>query len=97
LATRHFPDVSGDAALVADIDLCILGYPWERFAEYERQIRDEYSQVEEKEFITGRLLILDGFLRRPEIYHTKHFREKYEKAARANLARSIMRLGAPHA
>jgi len=43
LATRH--DVSppaGDAALLVDVDLAILGSPVERFDEYEHQVRQEY-------------------------------------------------------
>lgn len=44
LATRH--DVSppaGDAALLVDVDLAILGSPAERLDEYERQVRQEYN------------------------------------------------------
>jgi predicted metal-dependent HD superfamily phosphohydrolase len=46
LVTKH--DVaprSTDEAVLADIDLAILGAPEARFAEYERQIRDEYAHV----------------------------------------------------
>jgi predicted metal-dependent HD superfamily phosphohydrolase len=96
LATRHVADVSGDAAFVADIDLAILGSPWERFSEYERQIRQEYASVPDKEFIVGRSQILDGFFRRKHIYQTDVLRDKYEKTARGNIARSLMRLRSGH-
>jgi predicted metal-dependent HD superfamily phosphohydrolase len=97
LATRHVDALSGDAALVADIDLAILGSPWERFSEYESQIRKEYAHVNDKEFSTGRQLILDGFMRRPQIYQTNTFRNKYEKLARANIALSLMKLRSQNA
>jgi predicted metal-dependent HD superfamily phosphohydrolase len=35
---------------------------------------------------------LDECLRRPALYHTEHFRFRYEAAARANLTRSIHQL-----
>ena len=38
--------------------------------------------------------VLQAFLSRPHIYSTDHFRGRYEVSARANLARSIERLGA---
>jgi predicted metal-dependent HD superfamily phosphohydrolase len=47
LATRH--DVSppaGDAALLVDVDLAILGSPVERFDEYEHQVRQEYDSLD---------------------------------------------------
>ena len=46
LATKHDGDATtADAALLVDVDLAILGAPAERFDEYERQVREEYSWV----------------------------------------------------
>ena len=95
LATRH--DVmpsTNDAALLIDVDLAILGAPAERFDEYERQVREEYSWVPGFLFRRKRREILEGFLRRPAIYSTELFRGRYESAARANLTRSIQHLEA---
>ena len=94
LATKH--DASpqtNDAALLVDVDLAILGAPAERFDEYERQVRQEYSWVPGFIFKRKRSEILEGFLRRPTLYTTDHFRARYEATARANLARSIQQLG----
>lgn len=86
-----------DSALVVDIDRSILGKPWERFKEYETQIREEYARYTDDEYRAGRVLFLDALLRRPHIYVTERFREKYEGPARANIARSLMKLRAPNA
>ena len=46
LATLHDAiPASGDMRVLVDIDLSILGAPADRFDEYERQIRFEYSWV----------------------------------------------------
>jgi predicted metal-dependent HD superfamily phosphohydrolase len=80
LATRHDgSSPAGDAALLVDVDLAILGSPAERFDEYEQQVRQEYSWV-------------PGFLFKRKRAHTEHFRSRYEAAARANLTRSIHQL-----
>ena len=93
LATRHVVSPpAGDAALLVDIDLAILGSPADRFDEYERQVRQEYSWVPGFLFKRKRREILEGFLRRPALYNTEHFRSRYEAAARANLSRSIHQL-----
>lgn len=43
MATEHTAaSLAGDAALLVDIDLAILGAAPTRFAEYERQIRQQY-------------------------------------------------------
>ena len=43
-ATKHdATPTDGDQQLLVDIDLCILGANPERFAEYDRQVRAEYS------------------------------------------------------
>lgn len=94
LATRHDAEPApGDATLLVDIDLAILGAIEARFDEYERQIRLEYVWVPEQVYRARRAEILRGFLARPRIYGTARFRGWYEAPARANLERSIARLG----
>jgi len=93
IATRHdaVPQ-SGDARIIADIDLSILGAAPARFDEYERQIRQEYAWVPAQFFRRERRRILEGFLDRPRIFHSMHFFQSLESAARDNLRRSITRL-----
>lgn len=79
-----------DGRLLADVDLAILGRPPEEFAEYERQVRQEYAWVVEAEFRAGRAPILETFLDRFSIFMTPHFQEKYEKQARMNLTASLL-------
>jgi predicted metal-dependent HD superfamily phosphohydrolase len=90
LATKHTASpVEPDARLLVDIDLAILGGHPDRFAEYERQIRDEYAFVPEADFRPRRRAILQSFMARATIYSTPHFRDLLETRARANLARSL--------
>jgi len=96
LATRHDGPPDGvDARLLVDVDLSILGAPPARFAEYERQIREEYAWVPEPEFRRRRARVLGGFLARPAIYGTAAFVERLEARARTNLARSLAELTPP--
>jgi len=95
LVTRHaaMPETA-DQQLVVDIDLSILGAPEPRFDEYERQVRQEYSWVDEAIFRSVRGRILQEFLARPAIYSTTGFRDRLERQARENLSRSIASLAA---
>lgn len=90
MATRHTAlPASPDEQLLVDIDLSILGAGPGRFAEYEQQIRHEYAFVPAALFQQKRREILQGFLDRPVIYSTAHFRETLEARARENLCRAI--------
>ena len=90
LATRHGePADDPDARLVSDVDLAILAAPAGRFDEYQEQIRQEYSFMPHEDFQRRRREILEGFLARPAIYQTEWFAFRFEKAARANLAREL--------
>jgi predicted metal-dependent HD superfamily phosphohydrolase len=92
-ATRHAAvPQSNDARVLVDVDLSILGESPERFDEYERQVREEYSWVPEFLFKRERRKILEEFLARPAIFSTELFRERYEAQARANLERSLKQL-----
>jgi len=90
LVTRHqaSPQAADEAWLV-DIDLAILGAEAARFAEYEAQIRAEYGLVPEALFRTKRAEVLRGFLERPFIYSSAHFRAELEARARGNLRRVL--------
>ena len=78
-----------DARLLVDIDLAILGADPARFAEYERQIRDEYGFVPEAVFRDKRAAILRGFLERPALFATAHYVDRFDQPARANLVHAI--------
>jgi predicted metal-dependent HD superfamily phosphohydrolase len=89
LATAHSVESTlHDEQLLVDIDLSILGASSERFAEYEAQIRDEYSFVEDALFRSKRREILLSFLERKRIYTTDPMFNELEAQARINLKKA---------
>ncbi|MEN9361434.1 MAG: hypothetical protein RL095_2969 [Verrucomicrobiota bacterium] len=94
LATRHEAlPADPEAALLVDVDLAILAADAARFAEYERQVRQEYSWVSEADFCAGRSRILRHFLERPFLYSTPELRQRWETRARTNLTAALKELG----
>ena len=90
LATMHrATPPPGDAALLADIDLAILGAPAARYAEYEAQIRTEYRWAPGFLFRRRRVALLREFLARPRLYSTTELFDRLEAQARLNLANAI--------
>ncbi len=93
LATKHQSQpTTNDTRLLTDIDLSILGQGPARYAEFEQQIRREYSWVAEPDFTAGRSAILNSFLLRESIFNSPTFIRQYERQARLNLAWAIKRL-----
>lgn len=93
LATRHHgPTTDGDASVLLDVDLSILGAPPERFQEYEQQIRDEYRHVPLPLFAYKRKMVLEAFLKRPRIFDSSVFLDRYELQARNNIGNALLRL-----
>jgi predicted metal-dependent HD superfamily phosphohydrolase len=90
LTTHEHDYLEGDAALMCDIDLAILGAEPKRFDRYDRAIRQEYVWVPEEIFRRERGKLLARFLDRPHIYHTPFSRDRLEKQARENLARAML-------
>lgn len=86
------PPHTPDQALLLDVDLAILGAPAAVFDAYEQQVFREFQHVPPVAFRSNRARILQGFLDRPQIYHTPQFRDRREAQARANLGRSIVAL-----
>ena len=94
LATDHLatPPVTLDEMTAVDIDLSILGRDAETFDEYDRNIRKEYAWVPSGTYKEKREEVLGVFLNRGAIFHTTHFRNKYEQQARTNLERALTML-----
>jgi len=93
LATRHgTAPLAGDAAVVADVDLAILGASAPVFDWYEEAVRREYAEVPDEQFRAGRSHLLLGFLARTAIYRTPALHEALEERAHANILRSLARL-----
>jgi len=89
LETEHHTARNGDAALVVDIDLTILGARPSEFDRFEDQIRKEYAHGSEDLFRVGRRSVLEGFLARRTIFNALPIRDELEATARANLRRRI--------
>ena len=96
-ATHALPDLGDeaatrDAAFFLDMDLSILGAPAGAFDSYEAAVRREYAWVDDEAWAAGRAAVLRKFLARPTIFHTEAFRQRFETAARINIARSTAAL-----
>jgi predicted metal-dependent HD superfamily phosphohydrolase len=86
LATqKHEPD-DEEVNLFTDADLSVLGAEPEVYKLYTTQVRKEYGLYPDLIYNPGRKKVLQHFLAMPRIFKTDFFFEKYETAARRNLA-----------
>lgn len=93
LATDHIGQSTfQDAEFMCDFDLVILGQSEEDYNAYSKAIRQEYSWVPLDEYRAKRVKILQDILDRGQVFYTSPYRQKYELAARKNLAREIKTL-----
>jgi predicted metal-dependent HD superfamily phosphohydrolase len=79
-------------AVMISIDLCILGAEPSAYDTYAAAIRKEYAHVAEDAYRKGRAAVLAHFAARPVIYPDASFAAKFEKPARANIARELKTL-----
>ena len=95
LTTRHRPD-DGDerGQLLSDADLAILAAPPDRYAEYVRDVRQEYAAVPDADFARGRAAVLADLLAKEALFHTPAARALWEDRARANVSAELERLRA---
>src|SRR5690606_16218856 len=78
-----------DTSLLMDLDLAVLGDEPERYEEYARRIRLEYSMYPDIVYNKGRRKVLEHFLSMGRIYQTKPFFESREVQARRNLREEL--------
>jgi predicted metal-dependent HD superfamily phosphohydrolase len=90
VATRLHDDAPDeDARLFLDVDLSILGQDEHTFDQYERDVRAEYAWLPTWYFGYQRRRFLRAMLARPAVFHSEAFRDRYERIARDNMARSL--------
>lgn len=82
---HHDAPAEGDAALMLDIDLSILGADSMRFLEYDHQIEAEHPNVPHTAFIVKRGRFLAAQLARPRMFNTDLAHERFERRARAQI------------
>lgn len=91
MATKNHESDDPLHNLFNDADLSILAAKPDRFNEYERQIRAEYSFAPDALYNKGRGEFVQEMLSRPVIFTTKEYSE-YETAARTNLTNLLNKI-----
>jgi predicted metal-dependent HD superfamily phosphohydrolase len=97
LTVTHDP-AEGDrnGEVLCDADLAVLGSEPGAYRLYTRAVREEYGFVPEDAFRAGRAAILRQLLALPTLFRTEAARERFDAAARANLAGELSRLEDPN-
>ncbi len=92
LSTKRHHPYNHDSKYFLDIDMSILGKDPKRYREYTKQVREEFSMFSDTDFIEGRSVVLNNFLKRKSIYNTTYFQKKYETQAIKNIKEELVRL-----
>lgn len=97
LDTAEHEAHSAAAALVLDLDLLRLAAPPAAYETYTREVFSEQRPLIAladdaaawRFFVARRRVFVDRLLARRHVFHLDRFRRRYERAARANLARTF--------
>jgi predicted metal-dependent HD superfamily phosphohydrolase len=97
LATRHHvpePGSSHDLRVALDIDMSILGADRESYEAYAAGVRREWvpAVTTEEKFKAGRAAFLSKLLTSKAMFTTEEGKERWQAAARANVALEFARL-----
>jgi predicted metal-dependent HD superfamily phosphohydrolase len=82
-------DENLDNAYLLDIDLSILGSPWENYQNYIKNIRKEYHIYPNLLYNKGRKQVLQHFLERDTLFFTETYQSNFESKARQNILKEI--------
>jgi predicted metal-dependent HD superfamily phosphohydrolase len=77
-----------------DADLAILGADPGAYDRYRTAVREEYAALDESAWRAGRAAVMAKLLGRDPLYGTGAARQRWEAAARANIARELESLTA---
>ncbi len=95
-AAHHPAPNDANGAVLCDADLSVLGGDPAEYATYAAAVRDEYGDVPEAEFRSGRIAVLERLLDHRPLYQTATGRDRWEEAARRNIETelTLLRAGA---
>lgn len=93
LARHTHNPASSDCAVLCDADLAVLASDPQRYREYARDVRAEYSHIPERKFLEARRLIIEKLLSRQQLYLSPRG-ATWEASARQNLAGEASRIDA---
>ena len=92
-ATKHHPrSQDPDLQFLIDADLSILGADPETYQRYTQQVRQEYSIYPNFIYNRGRRAFVQQMLAKVRIFQTDALAERYEAAAKKNLAHELQTL-----
>ena len=92
LTIDHSPGQADQAgALLCDADLAILAAVPGRYHVSLRDIRYEYRALGRRDFLRGRLALVEGFVR-TQLFHTPQGLRRWQESARDNLEAERLRL-----
>ncbi len=90
LATKlHQLQPDNDTNLFTDADLSILGFDWETYEIYFKNVRKEYVLFPDFIYRKGRAKMINHFLEMNRIFKTDYFYNKYEIQAKKNLQKEL--------
>jgi predicted metal-dependent HD superfamily phosphohydrolase len=93
LTSTHQPQAEDRlGALLCDADLEVLARPAPAYQRYTQAVRAEYAQVPLTDFARGRSKILRDLLDKDQLFGTAQARQRWESAARSNLAAELEQL-----
>lgn len=78
-----------DLSIFLDADLAILGTDPVIYQAYQQSIRSEYNWISDTAYQSGRIRVLESFLKRDRLYQTELLFNELESIARLNLTREI--------
>jgi predicted metal-dependent HD superfamily phosphohydrolase len=82
---HHEGESGGDAALFLDMDIAILGAPWEHYCAYAAGVRQEFAHYPDGAFAAGRWGWLEKQLARERAFRTDLYEDELGETARANM------------
>jgi predicted metal-dependent HD superfamily phosphohydrolase len=88
MATDHsHAPTEHDQRFIVEVDLSGFGLPWDRFQSDGRNVRGEMTHLTDDEFYPAQMRFMQSLADRKPLYTYPWFFERYESAARSNIAR----------